>query len=83
MAALLLAAAFLTSLTTYLSASFPMDFTKSSLVCLSVAESKVTFWVSAVSPAAMTMLVTPSSLVNASRTCFLQPFHVTPVMVTV
>lgn len=31
----------------------------------------------------MTMLVTPSSLVNASRTCFLQPFHVTPVMVTV
>lgn len=79
----LLAAVFFTSLTTYLSASEPIDFTKSSLVCASVAESKVTFWVVAVSPAAMTMLVTPSSLLNASRTCFLQPPHVTPVIVTV
>ena len=78
-----LAAAFLTSLTTYLSASAPIDFTKSSLACLSVVESKVTFCVLAESPAAMTMLVTPSSLLNASRTCFLQPAHVTPVMVTV
>lgn len=52
-------------------------------MCLSVFESNVTFWVSAVSPAAITMLETPSSLVNASRTCFLQPFHVTPDMVTV
>jgi hypothetical protein len=38
-----LAVAFFTSLTTYLSASEPIDFTKSSLVCASVAESKVTF----------------------------------------
>ena len=45
LAAPLLAVSFLTSLTTYLSASFPIDFTRSSLVCLSVAESKVTFWV--------------------------------------
>jgi hypothetical protein len=38
-----LAVAFFTSLTTYLSASEPIDFTKSALVCASVAESKVTF----------------------------------------
>lgn len=33
------------------------------------------------SPAAISTLETPSSLLNASRTCVLQPPQVTPVMV--
>ncbi len=73
---------FFTSLTTYLVALSPSVLSRSALLILSDLASKVTFWVSPVSPARIWMLATPSNLLNASRTCALQPPHVTPVMVT-
>jgi hypothetical protein len=67
--------------TTYLAASSPRLFTASCLV-IALAELvvTVTFWVPGLSPAAISTLETPSSLLNASRTCTLQPPQVTPVM---
>ena len=70
--------------TTYFLAFSPRDFTASSFLSFSEVDLKVTFWVPSFSPASMVMVAvsTPESFANASRTCVLQPFQVTPVMPT-
>ena len=66
--------------TTYLAAWSPSDLTASALLMVPEEEVTVTFWVAGLSPAAISTLETPVSLLNASRTCALQPPQVTPVM---
>lgn len=65
-----------------MSAWSPSDFTACSLVIDASVELNVTFWLSPSASILMDSLSTPFSVANASRTCFLQPAQVTPVMPT-